>query len=171
MSWEIDNHSKGEGVILGKNVKIGLGCRIWNYVVVGDDTVIGDRTVIGSFCDIGKRVRIGKECVIQAHVTISNECTVGNRVFIGPNTSILNDKFPYSHCITPVAVEDDVVIGGCVTILPAVKIGKGAVVAAGAVVTKDVPKGVVVKGVPARPVMARNEYEDKRRKFIESWRK
>jgi acetyltransferase-like isoleucine patch superfamily enzyme len=161
----------GKGVIVGEKVKMGLGVKIWNYVVIGDDTVIGDRTVIGSFCDIGKRVKIGKECVIQAQVTISNECQIKNRVFIGPNTSILNDKFPYSKCLTPATIEDDVIIGGCVTILPTVKVGKESVVAAGAVVTKDVPRGTVVKGIPARPVMNREEYEDKRRRFIESWRK
>lgn len=164
----------GQGVIIGKNVSTGSGVKIWNYVVIGEDTHIGDRTVIGSFCDIGKRVKIGSDCVIQAHVTISNECQIGDNVFIGPNTSLLNDKFPYSRCLTPVIVEDNVVIGGCVTILPAVKVGRGAIIAAGAVVTKDVPALTVVKGIPARPVMTRTQYEAKRNDFIEKmgkWKK
>lgn len=156
----------GKGVVLGRSVSIGRDVKIWNYVVIGDETVIGDGTVVGSFCDIGKRVVIGRNCVIQAHVTISNECRIGNNVFIGPNTSILNDKFPFSRHLTPAVVEDNVIIGGCVTVLPAVKICEGSVVAAGAVVTKDVPPETVVKGIPARPVMTRSEYEEKRRSFL-----
>ena len=161
----------GIGVIVGKNVQFGRDVTIWNYVVIGDNTRVGDGTRIGSFCDIGRNVVIGKNCIIQAHVTISNECQIGDNVFIGPNTSLLNDKFPHSKCLTPSVIKDNVVIGGCVTVLPNVTVHENAVVAAGSVVTRDVPPNTVVKGVPAKPMMTRQEYETKRKKFIEARRK
>lgn len=156
----------GKGVVIGRNVQFGKDVVIWNYVVIGDNTKIGDGTRIGSFCDIGKNVVIGKNCIIQAHVTISNECQLGNNVFVGPNTSLLNDKFPHSKCLTPSIIEDNVVIGGCVTILPNVIVHSNSVIAAGSVVTKDVPPENVVKGIPAKPMMTRQEYEAKRKLFI-----
>jgi acetyltransferase-like isoleucine patch superfamily enzyme len=156
---------KGEGVIVGKNVQFGENVQVWNYVVIGDNTEIGDGTRIGSFCDIGKEVIIGRNCVIQAHVTISNKCQLHDDVFIGPNSSLLNDRFPHSERLTPSIVEKKVVIGGCVTILPDVRVGEGSVVAAGSVVTKNVPPNTVVKGVPARPMMTTQAYEEKRKLY------
>jgi acetyltransferase-like isoleucine patch superfamily enzyme len=158
----------GKGVVLGKGVKFGADVVVWNYVVIGDGTKIDDETCIGSFCDIGRDVVIGKNCIIQAHITISNECRLGNNVFIGPNSSLLNDKFPHSRCLTPSVVKDNVVVGGCVTILPNVTINENAVVAAGSVVTKDVPRETLVKGVPAERMMTKKEYEAKRKTFIET---
>jgi len=158
----------GKGVILGKNVRFGKDVVVWNYVVVGDDVEVGDHTRIGSFCDIGKDVKIGANCTIQAHVTISNGCVLGNRVFVGPNSSVLNDKFPDSTCLTPAIVKDNVVIGGCVTVLPNVMVGEHSVVAAGGVVTKDVPSAAVVMGIPAKVVMTRDEYEMKKERFVKS---
>jgi acetyltransferase-like isoleucine patch superfamily enzyme len=158
----------GKGVIIGKNVEFGKNVIIWNYVVIGEKTKIGDETRIGSFCDIGKKVVIGSNCIIQAHVTISNECILGDNVFIGPNSSLLNDKFPHSKCLTPSIIKNNVVIGGCVTILPNVTVHENSIIAAGSVVTKDVPSETVVKGVPAKPIMTRQEYENKRKAFIEA---
>lgn len=158
----------GKGVIMGENVQFGKNVVIWNYVVIGDNTKIGDNTRIGSFCDIGKDVTIGANCTIEAHVTISNGCIVDNNVFIGPNTSVLNDKFPKSRCITPSTIKENAIIGGCVTILPNITIGENSVVAAGSVVTKDVPPRIVVKGVPAKTMMTRKEYETKRENFIQA---
>lgn len=158
----------GKGVIVDKNVHFGKNVVIWNYVVVGDNTKIGDNTRIGSFCDIGRDVKIGENCIIQAHVTISNGCVLGKDVFIGPNTSVLNDRFPHSRCLTPSTIKDNVVIGGCVTLLPNVTVGENSVVAAGSVVTKDVPPETVVKGIPARIAMTREEYEIKRESFIKT---
>ena len=156
----------GKGVIIGKDVQFGSGVTVWNYVVIGDNVKIGDGTRIGSFCDIGSGVLIGKNCNVQAHVTISNGCKIGNNVFIAPNSSLLNDKFPLSECLTPPVIEDDAVIGGCAVILPNLTIGKGSVVAAGSVVTKDVPPRTLVKGTPATRLMTREEYEAKRKAFI-----
>jgi acetyltransferase-like isoleucine patch superfamily enzyme len=156
----------GQGVVVGKRVVFGENVVVWNYVVIGENTKIGDGTRIGSFCDIGKNVTLGKNCNIQTHVTISNGCILGDNVFIAPNSTLLNDKFPVSECLTPPVIEDDVVIGGCVAILPNVKVGKGAVVAAGSVVTKNVRAATVVKDVPARPMMTKEEYEVKKRSFV-----
>jgi acetyltransferase-like isoleucine patch superfamily enzyme len=156
----------GKGVIIGKNVQFGRDIVVWNYVVVGDNTTIGDGTRIGSFCDIGKDVVIGKNCIIQAQVTISNECKLGNDVFVGPNTSLLNDKFPHSGCLSPSIIKDNVVVGGCVTILPNVTVSENAVVAAGSVVTKDVPPDTLVKGVPAEKMMTKKEYDARRKAFV-----
>jgi len=155
----------GKGVIIGENVQFGENVVIWNYVVIGDNTKIGNRTHIGSFCDVGKNVVIGEGCNVQAHVTISNECRIGNNVFIAPNSSILNDKFPQSEPITPPIIEDDAIIGGSATILPNTTIGKKSVVAAGSVVTKDVAPETVVIGIPAKPMMTREEYETKKKAF------
>ena len=156
----------GKGVVVGKNVRFGKNVTVWNYIVIGDGTHIGDGTVVGSFCDIGKHVVIGKNCSIQAHATISNGCKVGNDVFIAPNSSLLNDRYPKSSLLAPPRIEDNVVIGGGAIILPGVTIGKKAVVAAGSVVTKDVPAREVVLGVPAKRAMGLKEYESKRERYV-----
>ncbi len=155
----------GQGVIVGKDVEFGENVVVWNYVVIGDNAKIGEGTRVGSFCDIGKNVTVGKNCNIQTHVTISNGCNIGDSVFIAPNSTLLNDRFPVSECLTPPVIEDGAVIGGCVTILPNVKVGKSAVIAAGSVVTKDVPAGTVVKDVPAKPMMTKEEYEVKKQSY------
>ena len=156
----------GKGVVVGKDVHFGEDVTVWNYVVIGDGTCIGDGTVIGSFCDIGKNVVIGKDCSIQAHATISNGCKVGDDVFIAPNSSLLNDRYPKSSLLTPPQIEDNAVVGGGVIILPGVTVGKKAVVAAGSVVTKDVPAREVVIGVPAKKAMSLEEYEAKRERYV-----
>jgi acetyltransferase-like isoleucine patch superfamily enzyme len=156
----------GQGVIVGKNVHFGEDIVIWNYVVIGDNTRIDDGTLVGSFCDIGKEVVIGRNCNIQAHATISNGCKIGDKVFIAPNSSLLNDRYPKSSLLAPPQIEDNVVIGGGVIILPGVTVGKKAIVAAGSVVTKDVPAREVVLGVPAKKAMSLEEYEAKRERYV-----
>jgi acetyltransferase-like isoleucine patch superfamily enzyme len=156
----------GEGVVAAKNVKFGENVTIWNYVVICDGTTIGDESCIGSFCDIGKDVVIGKNCNIQAHATISNGCRIGNNVFIAPNSSLLNDRYPKSSRLSPPTIEDNAVIGGGATILPGITVGKDAVVAAGSVVTEDVPPRTVVKGIPAKAAMTLNEYKAKQKKYV-----
>jgi len=158
---------RGVGIVTGANVQIGENVAVWNYVVIGDDAKIGDGTIIGSFCDIGKNVVIGKKCNIQAHVTISNGCVLGDSVFIAPNTSLLNDKYPKSTFMTPPVIKDGAAIGGGVTILPDVTVGEMAVVGGGSVLTKDVPPKTVWFGNPAEFKMTLEEYEAKRRSFID----
>lgn len=155
--WSTENRTRNNGVELNMS-KI----TVYKPTYIHKSAKIGEGTKIGAFCDIGKDVVIGENCVIQCHVTISNETVIGNNVFIGPNTSFFNDKYPPSKPLVPPVVEDDAIIGGASFILPGVRIGKGAVVGAGSVVTKDVPPNTVVVGNPARRLMNREEYDKKR---------
>jgi acetyltransferase-like isoleucine patch superfamily enzyme len=155
----------GHEVIFGKNPKIGKNVTIWNFVVIGDNVEIDDGTKIGSFVDIGKGAKIGKNCIIQAHVTISNECRIGDDVFIGPNTTLLNDRYPVSKKLTPVVIGNKAIIGGGVIIMADVTIGENSFVAGASVVTKDVPPNTTCKGLPARPYGEKDDYDTKKRRY------
>ncbi len=155
---------KGKGVIIGKNVKFGKDVLIWNWVVIQDGCEIGGNVQISSFVDIGKDVKIGDGCLIQAGVTIPNRCTIGKNVFIGPQTFIGNGRFPPAGDFNPV-IEDNVVIGGNCSIITK-RIGHGAVIGAGSIVTKDVEPDTVVAGNPAWFLYTRAEYERRKKAFV-----
>ncbi|MBF0293244.1 MAG: N-acetyltransferase, partial [Nitrospinae bacterium] len=134
---------------------------IGNHVVIGTNTVIDGNVTIADF------VKIESNCYICTHVTI------GSRVFFGPNVTLLNDKYPLKmrddyNPVGPI-IEDDVTLGGGVVVLPGVRVGEGSFVAAGAVVTKDVPPRSFVKGVPGKvsPLPAKLQ----ERNMALSWRK
>jgi acetyltransferase-like isoleucine patch superfamily enzyme len=116
------------------------------------DSSIGQGTKLGDFCEIG-RTDIGEDCIISAYVMLNPGTKVGNRVFIGPKSITLNHrKVEIDPNFAPegVIIEDDVVIGACVTIMAGVRIGSRAKVAAGALVLVDVPADAVVAGLPSR---------------------
>ena len=110
------------------------------------------------YIDYGKPVTIGRGCFIQQCCTLFGRggITIGNDVFIGPKVNlktINHDVNPDNRSATygrPIIIEDKVWIGINSTILPGVKIGYGAIVGAGSVVTKDVPAMTIVAGNPAR---------------------
>ncbi len=113
---------------------------------------VGERSVIHSHVWVGDKVIIGNDCKVQAFAFIPEGVIIGDRVFIGPRVTFTNDKRPPSGRANwlPTYVEDDVSIGAGATILPGLRIGKGALIGAGSVVTKDVLPGTAVKGNPAR---------------------
>lgn len=116
----------------------------------------------GFQCDYGKNIHVGKHFIANYNVTILDIAPVhiGDHCMIGPNTLITSVGHPldpqkrrnHIGIAKPVNIGDDVWIGGNCTILPGVTIGNNVVVAAGAVVTKDVPDNCVVGGVPARVI-------------------
>jgi len=128
---------------------VHAGVRLGVFVSIGEHAYIGAGTVVGD------RTRIGQGCHITDHMEI------GNNVFISPHVVFANDKHPIPFNPTykresPI-VEDDVSIGVNATILPGVRLGRGCVVGAGAVVTKSVDAYTTVVGNPARVLKARTE--------------
>jgi len=98
---------------------------------------------------IGNKVKIGDRCKIQAFAFIPEGVTIGDDVFIGPHVCFTNDKYPPSTNWSETVVEDGVSIGANATILPGIRIGKGAMVGAGAVVSRNVEANTTVFGNPA----------------------
>lgn len=133
---------------------IGLDTKIWQYCVVLAGARIGSNCNICSHCFIENDVLIGNNVTVKCGVQIWDGITIEDNVFIGPNVTFTNDIFPrsqkYPEFFLKTRVCKGASIGANATILPGIIIGAGAMVAAGAVVTKDVEEKALVAGVPAR---------------------
>jgi acetyltransferase-like isoleucine patch superfamily enzyme len=150
---------------IAPDAKIGKNVRIWHYAYVGSKTVIGDNVKIGSLAHVDYDVVIGSGTKIEGSVYIPPMSRIGKNVFFGPAVVLTNDPYPPSKRMIGVTIEDDAVICARAVIKAGVRIGKRAVVAMGAVVTKDVPSGKVVMGIPARTVYTRKEFDVKMKKW------
>lgn len=135
---------------------VGEGTKIWQFAVVLKGAKIGRNCNICAQTFIEGDVIVGDNVTIKCGVQLWEGMRVGNNVFIGPNATFTNDKHPCSlrgetheWVCQPVIIEDDVSICANATVLPGVRLGKGCVVGAGAVITKNVPPGVTVVGNPA----------------------
>ncbi len=136
--------------------QIGRGTRIWQFAVVLRGAQIGEDCNICAQTFIENDVVIGNHVTIKCGVQLWDGVRVGDYAFLGPNVTFTNDKCPDctkdSWALLETVVEERVSIGANATILPGVRLGRGCIVGAGAVVTKDVPPGAVVVGNPAREV-------------------
>jgi len=134
--------------------RIGAGTRIWQHVVVLPRASIGRDCNLCAHVFIENDVQIGDRVTIKCGVQLWDGLVVEDDVFIGPNATFTNDRFPRS-CRPPETFLRTVIrrgasIGANATILPGIEIGREAMVAAGAVVTRDVPAHAIVRGNPAR---------------------
>lgn len=134
--------------------QIGSGTNIWAFVHILPGAVIGNDCNICDFVFVENQVVIGSRTTIKSGVQIWDGVTIGNDVFVGPNVTFTNDKYPVSKnsnfVLLKTKIEDGVSIGANSTILPGITLGKGSVIGAGSVVTKDVPPGITVLGNPAQ---------------------
>ena len=140
--------TKGIITSCGKNVNVEKGAEFATDLIIGDNSGIGINSKISSRVTIGKNVMMGPYCLIYTR----------NHRFSDTNIPIIEQGYEEYR---PVIIEDDVWIGGRVIILPGVKIGKGVVIGAGSVVTKDVPSYSIVAGNPAKIIRKRNKNEEK----------
>jgi acetyltransferase-like isoleucine patch superfamily enzyme len=152
------------GAVIGRNALIRSGTVIYCDVEIGDDFQCGHGVLIRERTRIGSRVAVGTATVIEGDTTIGSDVriqslafiptntVIGNAAFIGPHAVLTNDRYPpYGRPeLRGPVLRDRAVIGANATVLPGIVIGEGACVAAGAVVTRDVPPGKLAIGVPAR---------------------
>lgn len=148
-----------ERALVHETAQLGPGTIVWQFAHVRG----GVKT--GRHCSIGGTAEIGRGCTLGDHVRVGfgaflpNNVRVGDRVFIGPRVTLCDDKRPQVNTphyrAQPPVIEADCSLGAGAVVLPGVRIGQGALIGAGAVVTHDVEPYAVVSGVPARPHHAR----------------
>jgi acetyltransferase-like isoleucine patch superfamily enzyme len=151
--------------MIGSDVKLGKGVTIYHPELVNlYGCEIGDGCKIGAFVEIRRQVTIGRNVKVQAFVFIPEGVTIEDGVFIGPHACFTNDKYPRAvnpdgslmaaddWRVVPTWVRQGASIGANATIVCGVTIGEQAIVAAGAVVSRDVPAHAIVAGAPARVV-------------------
>ena len=166
----IEKITIGENCAVGPHAVIYYDVEIRNNTLIGDGASIRENCKIGSYCIIGRHVDVNYESTIGNHTKIMDfavieRSIIGKNVFISMHVSMANDnkfylrKYDPTLCYGP-KIMDDASIGENATLLPNISIGRGSVVAAGAVVTKDVPDYAVVMGVPAKIVRYLDKVSD-----------
>ena len=143
--------------IVDDGVEIGVGTRVWHFSHLLAGTRIGARCVIGQNVMVGPRVIVGNGVKIQNNVSVYAGVTLEDDVFCGPSCVFTNVKTPRAFIerkdeFLPTLVRRGASIGANATVICGVTIGCYAMVAAAAVVTRDVKNHALVVGAPARPV-------------------
>jgi acetyltransferase-like isoleucine patch superfamily enzyme len=143
--------------------RIGEGTRIWHHAQIREDAELGSECIVGKNVYIDRGVKIGNRVKIQSNALLYHGLTIEDGVFIGPGATTTNDVLPRAITpdgllktdsdwdVGPVVIRYGASIGAGAIILPHVTIGRFALVAAGALVTRSVPDHTIVVGAPARP--------------------
>jgi len=143
------------------NAKIGAGSRIWNNVQVREGVTIGEECIIGKDTYVDKDVIVGNRVKVQNGAQLYRPLAIEDGVFIGPHAVFTNDRVP--RAVNPegelkaetdwsqqrTVVHEGASVGAQATVLPGISIGAWSLIAAGSVVTKDVPAHALVAGIPA----------------------
>jgi acetyltransferase-like isoleucine patch superfamily enzyme len=141
---------------------LGEGTKIWHLAQVREDAILGENCIVGRGAYVGTGVKIGENTKIQNYALVYEPAILGKGVFIGPAVVLTNDTYPRAvspdgslksaHDWTPVGVtiQDGASVGARAVCIAPLTIGRWATIAAGSVVTKDVPAFALMAGVPAR---------------------
>jgi acetyltransferase-like isoleucine patch superfamily enzyme len=159
----------GSGAIVFTGATIGTGAILGDQSYVRELAKVGAHAVVGRGSALGSGASLGQCTRLQTNVWITDRTVVEDDVFVGPGTITLNDntmaRMPVGGPLTPPTLRRACRIGGGVVITPGTEVGEEAYVAAGAVLTADVPARAVVAGVPAR---TRAHVTDEQ--LLEHWR-
>lgn len=155
-----------ESSYIDENVRIGNDTKIWHFCHVQSGAELGEGTTLGQNVNISNNVKVGNNVKIQNNVSVYEGVIIKDGVFLGPSCVFTNDLTPRARYpkgrsgYIQTVVEEGASIGANATIVCGHRIGKYAMVAAGAVVTRDVPDYALVMGVPARVCGRVNEQGD-----------
>lgn len=143
---------------------VGAGSTVWDLAQIREDARLGTGCIVGRGAYVGPGVRIGDRVKLQNHALVYEPAVLGDGVFVGPAAVLTNDHFPRSVDVTgrlkrggdweavAVVVEEGASLGARSVCVAPVRVGRWALVAAGAVVTRDVADFALVAGVPARRI-------------------
>jgi acetyltransferase-like isoleucine patch superfamily enzyme len=138
------------GATAGARLQTGHNVIVREEVRLGDDVSIWSNTVVDYGCVIGDRVKIHSNCYVAQFTELEDD------VFMAPGVTIANDLYPGSldsgEAMAGPLIRQGAQIGVNVTLLPYITVGRGAIIGAGAVVTRDIPDGMLAYGAPAVPV-------------------
>jgi dTDP-4-amino-4,6-dideoxygalactose transaminase/acetyltransferase-like isoleucine patch superfamily enzyme len=156
---------------ISADVKLGKEVKLSNFInLYGCE--IGDHTKLGAFVEIQRNAIVGKCCKISSHTFICEGVVIEDNVFIGHGVMFINDTYPRATRedgslqteadwkIVPTVIKTGASVGSGATILGNVSVGEGAIVGAGSVVTKNVPRNAVVAGNPAKILRIIEKVED-----------
>lgn len=147
-----------ESSYIDEDVEIGAGTKIWHFCHIQRGARIGENCVLGQNVNVSNNVKIGNNVKIQNNVSVYEGVELEDGVFCGPSCVFTNDitpraEFPKGSVgYKKTLVKHGASIGANATIVCGVTIGEYAMVAAGAVVTKDVPEYTLVAGIPAKKI-------------------
>ena len=133
--------------------KVGEGTNVWQYAIILKGATIGKNCNINCHTFIENDVVLGDNVTVKSGVYLWDGITVKDNVFIGPNATFTNDKRPrskkYPDSFQKTIINENASIGAGAIILGGIEIGANALIAAGSLVTKNVPENALVKGSPA----------------------
>lgn len=142
--------------VIDQPCAIGAGTKIWHFCHIGENAAIGEHCTLGQNVMIAPGVRIGRNVKIQNNVSVYSGTTVEDDVFLGPSCVLTNVSNPRSQIVRrslyePTLIRRGATVGANATITCGVTLGRYCFIAAGAVVTRDVPDYAMVLGLPGRP--------------------
>ncbi len=153
-----------ESSYIDEDVSIGTGTKIWHFCHIQKGAKIGSNCSLGQNVNVSNNVTIGNNCKIQNNVSLYEGVTLEDGVFCGPSCVFTNDltpraRYPKGHeNYKKTLVKEGASIGANATVVCGHTVGKCAMVAAGAVVTKDVPNYALVAGIPAKVIGSVDEF-------------